>query len=610
MISPMRKYTFVVFRNDYEDFMRDLQKLGVVHVVEKKSAVDDEGVRGLGSRAARINRARQILKKREINETVVPVNDYTSADDIIAELDRCQQEIEKLDQSLMALKKEISILQPWGDVPSATVEALDRERIRVRYFAIQNKKFSDAWLTKYAMAVVEDDGLRKYCVVFTREGEEAPVLPGAEELRLPARVLSTSVSEREKSIAESAALSARMTSLAAGNAPEVLRAELARVLSETDYARAVLSADAGVEDQVRIVQGWVPRDRESLVVNASDARGVVTMAEEPQEGEKVPIELKNGAFARLFEPITRMFDLPSYVELDLTPMFAPFFMFFFGLCLGDGGYGAVILLATAIAYFKVKKDFKPLCMLGMVFGAASLIVGILLGGVFGMDLAEKFPESRQLFLLYDKQLLFYFAIGVGVVQILFGMTMRIINRWRKSGFLTTLSTFGWIFLVLGILGMALGDAIGEAVGSAGFGAQMGVIAPYITFLGLGLILLFNDMKVNVFVRIGKGLWELYNITGIVGDMLSYVRLFALGLAGGILGMVVNMIATMFIDMIPVVGLIICGVILLVGHAGVLLLGAFGAFVHPMRLTFVEFYKNAGFTGGGRAYKPLAARKIK
>jgi len=128
-------------------------------------------------------------------------------------------------------------------------------------------------------------------------------------------------------------------------------------------------------------------------------------------------------------------------------------------------------------------------------------------------------------------------------------------------------------------------------------------------VGIVLILFFNDLKANIFLRIGKGVWELYNITGIFGDLLSYVRLFALGLSGGVLGIVVNQLAGQLLG-IPVLGIILYALFLLVGHTGVLLLSALGAFVHPMRLTFVEFYKNAGFTGGGKAYKPLAARKIK
>ena len=126
---------------------------------------------------------------------------------------------------------------------------------------------------------------------------------------------------------------------------------------------------------------------------------------------------------------------------------------------------------------------------------------------------------------------------------------------------------------------------------------------YTGIAGAGLILLFSSTEGNFIVRLFKGTASFYDITGVFGDMLSYIRLFGLGTSGGILGMVVNSVAINMLD-IPYVGWIFTGIMLIFGHLAVLLLSSLGAFVHPMRLTFVEFYKNAGFTGGGRAYKPL------
>ena len=118
-----------------------------------------------------------------------------------------------------------------------------------------------------------------------------------------------------------------------------------------------------------------------------------------------------------------------------------------------------------------------------------------------------------------------------------------------------------------------------------------------------MILLFNDPKANLIIRILKGMWQLYDITGLFGDVLSYIRLFALGVSGGILGLVINSIAGEFLG-IPYIGWLIWIVFLIIGHTGNILLSGLGSFVHPMRLTFVEFYKNSGWTGGGKEYKPF------
>jgi V/A-type H+-transporting ATPase subunit I len=596
----MRKYTFVVYSNDYAGFLRALQDIGVVHIVEKKSAQDDDGVRQLGANAARISRALQILGRRKTEAGVTPAN-KDSAEAVLSELDICLQEKEKLDQALVILNKEIGILQPWGDMPVTAIEALAREQVHAKFYVVSNKKFSEQWSAAHAIAVVHNDGTNTYFVRFIQEGGAAePELLGAEEVRLPQRVLSAALAEREKSVQANAELQTRISALAMGNAPDMLRAELAHILSEADFTRATLSADAGVEDQVRILQGWVPAEREAQVAAAADAKSVVTLAEDPAEEDDVPIQLKNGTFSRLFEPISKMFALPTYMELDLTAFFAPFFTLFFGLCLGDGGYGLVIMVACLAARFKVKKDVKPLCTLGFIFGFATLVVGCVTSNFFGVTLYESFPSLKQYILFTDTKDLFNLALGIGLVQIIFGMCIQVANRWRQSGFLAALPTIGWIIIIFSLLGMAGAELVGEGVAN---------IAQYTALVGVVLILFFNDLRANIFLRIGKGVWELYNITGIFGDLLSYVRLFALGLSGGVLGIVVNQLGGQLLG-IPVIGIVLYALFLLVGHTGVLLLSALGAFVHPMRLTFVEFYKNAGFTGGGKAYKPLAAKKIK
>lgn len=126
---------------------------------------------------------------------------------------------------------------------------------------------------------------------------------------------------------------------------------------------------------------------------------------------------------------------------------------------------------------------------------------------------------------------------------------------------------------------------------------------YIAMAGAALIILFSSESKNIFARVASGVVSFWDVTSIFGDTLSYIRLFGLGTAGAILGMVVNSVA-MSLSGIPYAGWLFAGLMLVVGHTLVLLLSCLGAFVHPMRLTFVEFYKNASFSGGGRPFRPL------
>jgi V/A-type H+-transporting ATPase subunit I len=171
------------------------------------------------------------------------------------------------------------------------------------------------------------------------------------------------------------------------------------------------------------------------------------------------------------------------------------------------------------------------------------------------------------------------------------MALKAVNSYRLMGWKYAISPVGWIIMLLGILDAAILKLIPG-------------VSFYLIWIGVGAILLFNDPTANIFVRFGKGLWELYGISGVFGDVLSYVRLFALGISGAILGFVVNTIALQIKDSAPVIGPIFFVVFLIVGHAANILISSLGSFVHPMRLTFVEFYKNAGFAGGGKEYKPF------
>lgn len=197
--------------------------------------------------------------------------------------------------------------------------------------------------------------------------------------------------------------------------------------------------------------------------------------------------------------------------------------------------------------------------------------------------------------------LFNLAIIFGVIQIIFGMVLKVINISRVKGFLYSLATIGWLVLIIGlgaIYGLKTGEIIPEQTASIGQYAVMGIAGV--------LILLLNNPKRNVFINFGAGLWDVYNMaTSLLGDILSYIRLFALGVSSAILGLVFNSMAMSMKPDNIIFGPIVMIIILIIGHGITIFMATLGAFVHPIRLTFVEFYKNAGFTGGGKPYKPFS-----
>jgi len=275
-------------------------------------------------------------------------------------------------------------------------------------------------------------------------------------------------------------------------------------------------------------------------------------------------------------------------------------MLFFGFCLGDAGYGFLFIIGAGIYKLKASKTIRPYLTLIQFLGLATILFGLISGTLFGINLIEtdfKLTESmRGLFL--KPASMFNLAILLGAVQIVFGMCLKAANQIKQYGFKYGLGTFGWLFIILGSL-------VYMALTRQGIIEPNKIILYAISITGGFFILFFSDPDVGIFARFGKGIWDIYStVTGIFGDLLSYIRLFAIGLSSSILGYVINDIAITILHASPIIGPLLFVIFLLLGHTLNIMISTLGSFVHPMRLTFVEFYKNAGFIGGGKEYKPF------
>lgn len=590
MIVPMTKYTFLAYHEDYKQFIEELQDLGVVHIEEKIVELDDPTKKKYDQLNS-LNATLKLLKKRKVSKDFKPV-DIPDVDGItvhknVSELSR---ELDNLVQKVNTLSKEHAATIPWGNFSYETIENLEKEGIKVRFFTTSEKNFSLEWETKYYISKISETSGNIYFVVMERPEDEAIDID-AEEVRVPKRNYKEIEEEIEDINKRKSEIAATIDTYSQ-KAVDKLEAAIKTFSTEFDKDVVFLNTISETDEKVKVLEGWVPKTLESKLDNYLTQKSIVSIKDRPTPEDKVPILLKNNWYSRLFEPVGKMFSLPAYQELDLTPFFAPFFMMFFGLCLGDAGYGLVISLATIIFLLKAKKDTKPVLFLGMFLGLATTLVGLLTGTVFGVQFAEV-EGFKQYVVFADANDMFELSLYIGIIQILFGLAIQIANRIKQYGFIYGVSTFGTLILLAGAIDWY----------HPGFRFLMPV-SQYMVYAGLALVLLFNDPALNIFIRPLKGLYDLYNIaSGFLGDFLSYVRLFALGISSSILGLVVNEIAIQLLD-IPFIGWLIFAIFLVVGHTGNLLLASLGAFVHPMRLTFVEFYKNAGFAGGGKGYKPF------
>ncbi len=590
MIVPMKKYAFLVYHADYMDFLSELRDLGVLHV-RYRSIEPSEELREEMTQLKEIRNTERALTHRGVN---VKESQEVTADEGFETINNYQELIERVEkkqQQLNALGKEIDFWQPWGSLSIATINQLEEAGLSVRFFTCPVKKFQPEWKEKHFLFTINEQPPDLYFVIIAKKKEAVEL--DAEEVLAPEQSLDE-LRDHSKSLKQEIEhLNKRLDELAAEGLPALQQAQK-KTEKTIQLIKVLESTRREAEGSVMLVEGFAPSKKEKELQAFFSDKQVAMLSAKPRPYDPPPVLLKNTRFSRLFEPIAKLFALPSYWELDLTPYFAPFFMLFFGFCLGDAGYGLFLLLAATIYKFRADKKMKPILSLAQFLGGATILFGIITGTFFGMNLLEDqyaYLGGVRDYMLNSDQT-FQLALVLGAVQIFFGLLIKAFNQMRQYSFVYSLASFGWIILLLSLLDLGLLKLTGP-------------ISNYTVWMGVGLILLFNDPRAGLLGRIGKGIWELYGITGIFGDLLSYIRLFALGISSAILGFVINDIALQIKDGIAYVGPVLFVLFLLIGHGLNLLIASLGAFVHPMRLTFVEFYKNAGFAGGGKAYKPFS-----
>jgi V/A-type H+/Na+-transporting ATPase subunit I len=602
MIAPMTKYSFLVYHQDYLPFLEDMRNIGVLHLIERQKEVSDEMLAKYDL-INKVNGVVKFLERREV-EHPAPAKGLDGKT-AFEELESLQLELENKHQQLSTLKKEISYAAPWGNFSPETLKKMREQGLRVKFFTVSARKFEESWLQQHPIAVVGQHAGLNYLVMILPEGEEEPKLD-IEEMRAPERPISELRFYEQKLNEEIEAINKRFEQHAVESL-EAIQHFLLKLKEDMHFDKVLENTVKEADEKVMLLEGWAPVERKEVLIAYLENDHILYVEEEPKDEDKVPILLKNRKFAQLHETIGKFYDLPNHRELDLVPFFAPFYTMFFGFCLGDAGYGLLIVLLATI--FKRKKPkIKNLLTLAQFLGLSTIIFGILTGTFFGISLVDAdipWLENVKGFMIDNNQL-FYLAIILGIVQILFGMVLKVVNITKTHGFWYSLSTIGWLILIIGLgtrYGLNTAEILSEQASSL---MQYGVMITS----GI-LILLANNPKRNLLINFGAGLWDIYVMaTGLLGDLLSYLRLFALGVSTAILGMVFN---SMAMNMKPdniVLGPLVMILILVFGHAITIFMAALGAFVHPIRLTFVEFYKNAGFTGGGKEYKPFERLTLK
>ena len=570
MIAPMTKYSFILLSGEEEGFLKTLRECGLVDITRESKPVDE--------------RSSALLAEATRRKAIIP---------------EAKTALAEASSKLEVAKKEAEAVKAWGGFTEADLARIDEAGLQLHWYSVRKKKFDPAWSEICPLEII-NDGETVYFVTVTTKGEASP-LP-VHEIPEPkgdyaAAMETVAALEAEKDAAEK-----KLAALEAD--ADKLDADYGKALSELDLYLAGVAAVPAADGSLSTFVGYAPTESDGAVCEALERSGAFYLKEAAVREDNPPISFRNNRFVKMFEVLTDMYGRPAYDGFDPTPFIAVFFLLFFAFCMGDAGYG-LILIAIGIALKKVK-GFKDMSPLVVTLGVGTFIIGFLFHTFFSIDIStwSIFAPIKKIFLPskiagYDGTMVL--SLIVGVLHISLAMIVKTVEETRHKGFLHSLGTWGWTLLIVG--GVAVGGAALAGVMDSAVTKWVIICLGSLSAIG---IFLLNDIKRNPLLNIGAGLWDTYNMaSGLLGDVLSYLRLYALGLAGSMLGMAFNSIGSMILGdghnpltWLPFLFIVV------VGHTLNIAMAALGAFVHPLRLNFLEFFKNSGYEAAGRKYTPL------
>lgn len=626
MITKMKKVDLLVFHQEYDEFLNQLQALGVVHIQERESGTSEEYEQAKAQQEQYAQFVK-FLDKLPVGEQ--PVNktlSFSSADEVLAYTDEQVNQESELQRLLDGVNRDLEIAEPFGEFDTEKADGLAALGYQMNFYSCSAAMFKDEWAEAYYATPVAQKDSTLYFVTFSAE---KPAID-AENIVLPAKsitALQAQKTELEQSLAQ---VKQNIQAVNEQCRPIIEKAQVVNK-NALQLSQVHLNSQNMAGDKLKLVEGWIPAENEPQVKAMLEESSVYYEIREPQAGDNVPIKFNNGKLSKMYERLTKMYGFPTYNEWDPTPIVGIFFTLFFAICMGDCGYG---ILITLYGILDMKGKAKSIPILGemlegcgsmiVALGLATTVIGFVLGTFFGINIVEAgwIPETTAVGSVlawlqgnvpgttYSIQMAA--AICIGVFHICLALVVKALLYTKKEGFKSQISTWGWVLLLVGgvITGVLfLAGALSQEAMTMvliGIGAVSALAIYFLNNLGR----LAKNPIAGILINPLAGLYDTYNMaSGLMGDILSYIRLYALCLAGGMLGGAFNMIGDMIRgDEGSIVLLIPAILIYVVGHLFNLLMSAISAFVHPLRLNFVEYFKNAGYDGKGHAYNPFEVKK--
>lgn len=610
MLVPMQKLTLYALKADRDALLLALQKDGSVMLEAEAGSRTLPGAEAVSAQLDKTGAVLQFLVQNGAKNPLFPQKEKVSYPDFLKEtgegkrlteqLDTTASKIASLESEAAALRTQAESLEPWLqlDIPLEQLSFTETTHCHVGFLPDKElPAFQEGMqnlLADWKTYGEGQDGQALVVLAYNRDEEAVKHLlkeHDFSEAVLPKRSGTASQVQQEllQEAKEREDKIARLQQETKDTLPHKQQVEL--YYDQLSAAHDRLQ-NGGVETVSAFkVQGWVRKDRtqrvENVIRSVTDAYQL-TFAD-PAEGEIPPTVLENSKLVEPYESVVELYSLPKAGSIDPDAIMAPFHFIFFGMMMSDAGYGLVLTLMLYIALKKFKPTgFARQLALVIFFGGISTTIwGAMFGGWFGLE------WHPLLFVPMNEPLkMLALCFGLGSIHLITGMLIKTKMLLRDGDVMGAVcDQISWLIMFLGFFLMAL---------------VPGPIGKYLAWLGAGIIVLFGgrDRK-GIISRLIGGLLSLYNISGYLSDLLSYSRIFALGLATGVIAMVINTVAQMLWSAGPV-GIVAAILVLLAGHYFNIIINVLGAFVHSSRLQYIEFFGKF-YEAGGRAFLPLALR---
>ena len=582
-IVNMHKVTFIGMTADRDRLLNDLQSMGCVQIIPlaSVSAAHTEAAHTAGAREA-LNflhtypqRRRQVLDKQRFD--AVKVQQRTL---------EVRTRLHDLENERDFLIKRIQDMRPWGDFTFPSLQEMGNQRLW--FYVVPHKDLPAFEMVAPVREIIRHDN--RFCyvaVVAEKEPSEMPVARvhlGSK----PRHELEARLDDVELAIEDAQAERAYLTRW-----HDLLRHDLNRL--EDQAIRQSAAAQVYSNDRAFALQGWAPEDSLPALKAYSKEQEFYCAAEAPTPEDSPPTLMRNPSWLSAGEDLVTFYMIPGYQTWDPSAVTFVSFVIFFGMILADAGYAAILGIVLMLMWKKLGRSssgsrFRPLLMSVVV---ASLGFGALVGSYFGVTPSEEsWLAKLHILNVTDTNRMMIISVVIGVFHIVLANVM---NAYRYEHWLDRLPSLGWIGMICG--GLAL--AICGSVTLAGL-QELGIA---LMALGALLIIFFTAPREKPFARLGQGLLGLTKLSGALGDILSYLRLFALGLASASLAVEFNNMAAGIYEGFPGIGLLFALLILVLGHTVNLFLGIASGVIHGLRLNVIEFF-NWGLKEEGTLYKPF------